>query len=130
MMRKANNTSSNQACFLGELMAITSRAPESLVLNFIGWSTNPNAASADYFPSQTIEPEQSMTLYAVWRHLSKLDKFRSPPSPPPKKEQNGTECGKEVRFAVLRGQFRVCYDTVTKVGRRTSVAEVLFLYPF
>lgn len=65
---KANIISGNQGILQsGRTFTLSSATPaHSSRCKFLGWSTNKNAAAAEYTPGQQVTFKSNTTLYAVW----------------------------------------------------------------
>ena len=56
----------NQTVEAGQKLTIPSTTPSRENYNFIGWSLDNNATSADYLPGKSYMIKSNVTLYAVW----------------------------------------------------------------
>ena len=68
----------SQAEESGKIVTLSSEKPTKRTYNFVGWSTDINATTAEYNSGDEIKLEKDIELFAIWKEQTQAEKAQKP----------------------------------------------------
>ena len=63
---------------IGKTVTLSSEKPTKRAYNFVGWSTDINATTAEYNSGDEIKLEKDIELFAIWKEQTQAEKAQKP----------------------------------------------------